>query len=32
MMDMFEISMMGVLIFFLDFKSSKPKREPSLAK
>jgi hypothetical protein len=30
--DRFEMSMMGVLTFFLGFKSSKPKREPSLAK
>jgi hypothetical protein len=32
MIDKFEMSMMGVLISFLDFKSSKTKREPSLAK
>jgi hypothetical protein len=30
--DRFEMFMMGVLTFFLDFKSSKPKRELSLAK
>jgi hypothetical protein len=33
MIDRFEISMMGVLtFFFLNFKSSKPRRGPSLAK
>jgi hypothetical protein len=32
MTDIFEMSMMGISHSFLDFKSSKPKREPSLAK
>jgi hypothetical protein len=32
MMDMFEMSMMGFSHYFLYFKSSKSKREPSLAK
>jgi hypothetical protein len=32
MTDRFEMSMMGVLTSFLDFKSSKPKRKLSLAK
>jgi hypothetical protein len=32
MMDRFEISMMGFSYSFLDFKSSKPKREPSSVK
>jgi hypothetical protein len=32
MMDRFEMSMMGFSHSFLDFKPSKPKREPSLAK
>jgi hypothetical protein len=32
MTDRFEMSMMGFSHSFLDFKPSKPKREPSLAK